>query len=76
MKKEEAMKKANPPLRTYEKILAANNIHQPVKKNKTLFKKFSQRTNRTAQIDEIINATLLLTALRQSAWETKKEASG
>ena len=68
------MEKTTKNLRVYEKILAANNIHQPVKKNKTLFKKFSQRTNRIAQIDEIINATLLLTAIKQSAWETQKEA--
>ena len=70
------MKKANPPLRTYEKILAARNIHRPVKKSKTLIKKFLQRTNQATLIGDVINTTLLLTAIKQDAWEKQKTAGG
>jgi len=67
------MKRRNrQPLPAYVQILQQHGINQPIKDKKSLLRLFSGRTNSTLQINEVIDTTKLLIAIRQSAAKKKK----
>jgi len=65
------MKKKDKKLRAYEVVLNAHHIHRPISNKKALLRIFSERTKKTKQINELIETTKLLIAIKQS--DSKKE---
>ena len=65
------MKKKNKKRRVYEQVLNAHHINRPIRNKKALLRIFSERTKKTMQINELIETTKLLIAIKQS--DSKKE---